>query len=97
MLYQILEVNLKEQTPLPSANKAAHSGFKTTRDIRSLKQGYQWPHKKDLCHPIVFKNFIIPTVTPAVTETVIPTWCVPLIHGFYSKKVQEIMLVLVVL
>ena len=50
-----LEVNLREyvtRMPLPRANKAAHFGFETRGDItRSPKQGYQWPHKKDLCPP----------------------------------------------
>ena len=47
------EVNLRQcVTHMPpwSTNKAAHSSFKPTEDItRSPKQGYQWPHKKDLC------------------------------------------------
>ena len=46
-----LEVNLKECTspmPLPSANKASHSGFETTADVtRSPKQ---WPHKRTCVH-----------------------------------------------
>ena len=38
--------------PLPSVHEAAHSDFGTQRNItRSPKQGYQWPHKKDLCPP----------------------------------------------
>ena len=52
------EVNLKEhvtRTPPPSANKAALSGFETQRRVtRSPKQGYQWPHKNDLCPPNFF-------------------------------------------
>ena len=33
--------------PPPRANKATHSGF----EIRSPKQGYQWPNKNDLYPP----------------------------------------------
>ena len=44
------EVNVREGAsciPLPSANKAAHSGLKSTGDVtRSPKQGYQWPHNE---------------------------------------------------
>ena len=47
------EVNIMKcitDIPLPSVNKAAHPGFEPRGDVtRSLKQGYQWPHKKDLC------------------------------------------------
>ena len=40
------------QVPPPSVIKAAHSGFEPQRNHpRSRKQGYQWPHKKDLCPP----------------------------------------------
>ena len=44
------EVNLREHishTPLPSANKAEPTlALKPRGDVtRSLKQGYQWPHK----------------------------------------------------
>ena len=46
------EVNLREHIscmPLPSVNKAAHSGIETQGDVTiSPKQGYQWPHKKVL-------------------------------------------------
>ena len=45
--------------PLPSANKAAHSGFETRGDItRSPKQGYQWSHKKDLSKSSKKKIFL---------------------------------------
>ena len=27
--------------------------------IRSLKQGYQWPHKNDMCPPIFFFFFFL--------------------------------------
>ena len=30
---------------------------------RSPKQGYQWPHKKDLCHPKVSKTKFQPGFT----------------------------------
>ena len=73
----IPEVNLKEHTPLPSANKAAHSGFKTRRDIRSPKWASVAP-QKGLMWSKFFFNFIIPTVTPmtgtpTVTMTVTTT------------------------
>ena len=47
------EVNLREctsHTPLPSVNKAEPTvALKPRGDVtRSPKQGYQWPHKKDL-------------------------------------------------
>ena len=47
----------KTCTPLPSGNKAAHSGFEThRRRHQKSKTGYQWPHKKDLCPPNFFKK-----------------------------------------
>ena len=44
--------------PPQSANKAEPTlALKPRGDItRSPKQGYQWPHKKDSCHPIFFKK-----------------------------------------
>ena len=48
------EVNLRECitcTPPPSANKAALALKPRGEVTRSPKQGYQWPHKKDLCPP----------------------------------------------
>ena len=57
------EVNLRECVtcmPLPSANKAAHSGFETQRrHHQKSKTGYQWPHKKDLCLPKIFLKKIL--------------------------------------
>ena len=51
------EVNLGKHVtrmPLSSANKAVHPGLKPRGDTaRSPKQGFQWPHKKDLC-PSIF-------------------------------------------
>ena len=44
------EVNLREcvtHMPLPSVNKAAHSGFETQR--RRHQNSKTGPHKKDLC------------------------------------------------
>ena len=52
------EVNLREDVthvPPSCVNKAAHSTLKPRGDItRSPKQGYQWPHKKDLYPPNFF-------------------------------------------
>ena len=49
------EVNIREHityTTQPSVNKGA---LKPRGNVtRSPKQGYQWPHKKDLCRPIFF-------------------------------------------
>ena len=45
------DVNLWEYVtcmPLPSVNKAAHSGFETPR---------RYPHKKDLCPPKTVLHF----------------------------------------
>ena len=39
------------QMPPPSVNKTAHSDFKTQK---AKKQGYQWPHKKDLLKKFYF-------------------------------------------
>ena len=55
------DVNFREPIsymPLPSANKAAHSGLKTRGDVtRSKKQDYQWPPKKGHpCPPIFFSK-----------------------------------------
>ena len=54
------DVNLREHiscAPLPTANKAAHSGFETQRRChQNSKWGVQWPHKKNLCPPIIFKK-----------------------------------------
>ena len=48
----VLEVNLRN--PLHISDKTCkcgiHPGFETLRP----KQGYQWPHKKDLCSPMLF-------------------------------------------
>ena len=34
-----------------------HPSFKPTADVpRSPKQGYQWPHEKDLCPPKIKKK-----------------------------------------
>ena len=51
------EVNLRNS--LHAGDKARkrgiHSGFETQGDVtRSPKQGYQWPHGKDLCPPDFF-------------------------------------------
>ena len=52
------EVNLREHTlhmPLPSVDKAAHSGLQPRGDIiRSPKQVYQEPHKRTCVHQNVF-------------------------------------------
>ena len=49
------EVNIREcvtHTPLPSANKAAHSGFETQRrHHQNTKTGVSVAHKKDLYPP----------------------------------------------
>ena len=34
--------------PLPSPNKANHSGFETQRQSHQSKTGYQWPHNKEI-------------------------------------------------
>ena len=45
------------RTPPPNVNKAAPLILKLRGDVtRSPKQGYQWPHKKDLCPPKIFKK-----------------------------------------
>ena len=57
-------VNLQEPTshmPLPSANKAAHSGFETQRRRHQKVQNrdISGPHKKELCppkNPVEIKN-----------------------------------------
>ena len=47
-------IDLVTPTPPPSINKAALA-LKPRGDItRSPKQGYQWPHKMDLCPPEIF-------------------------------------------
>ena len=55
------EVIFREHTscmPPPSADKAEPTlALKPRGDItRSPKQGYQWPHRKDLCPRIFFKE-----------------------------------------
>ena len=56
------EVNLRElvtRTPLPSVNKAAHSGFETqSRHHKKSKTGVSVAQQKDLCSPkkILNKN-----------------------------------------
>ena len=43
------------QVPPPSVIKASHSGFEPQRsNPRSRKQGYQWPHKKNMYPPNFF-------------------------------------------
>ena len=54
-----LEVNLRN--PLHASEKAhkqgIHPGLKLRADvIRSPKQGYQWPHKKDMSSKNLKKN-----------------------------------------
>ena len=52
------KVNLWEWVtpmPLPTMNKASHSRGDV---IRSPKQGYQWPHRKDLCPSKIKKTFL---------------------------------------
>ena len=49
------EVNIREHVtgmPLPSRNKAVHSGFpnQRRRHLKS-KKGYQWLHKNHSCPP----------------------------------------------
>ena len=44
-------------TPLPSVKKAANSGFQTQRRRQqNIKQGYQWPRKKDSCSPKILQK-----------------------------------------
>ena len=54
------EVNLREYvtcTPLPNANKAAHSGFETQRrHHQKSKTGVSVAPQKDLCPKFCFKN-----------------------------------------
>ena len=45
------------------ASKGIHPGFETQDITGSLKQGYQWPHKKDWCPPISFKKWCSECVT----------------------------------
>ena len=43
------EVNLSTQARKPASEKSTLA-LKPTEDVtRSPKQGYQWPHEKDLC------------------------------------------------
>ena len=52
------EVNLKECTspmPLPSANKASHSGFETTGDV--TRNPKQWPHNPSGCTGTMVRLF----------------------------------------
>ena len=82
------EVNLGEHvthTPPPSVIKAAHSGFETQRGHhQKSKTGYQGPHKKDLCSPIIFfkKWFVYPYMPPSACILLCPNNhvcpCVPL-------------------
>ena len=47
------EVNLRKYTLCMSpwsVNKAGHSSFENRDATRSLKQGYQWPHKRTWVH-----------------------------------------------
>ena len=49
-----LEVNLRI-TQVRKDTKGSTLALKPRADItRNPKQGYQWPHKKDLCPPKVF-------------------------------------------
>ena len=54
-----LELNLREcvtHMPLPSANKATHSGFETQRRYhQKSKTGVSVAPQKDLCPPIFLK------------------------------------------
>ena len=54
------EVNPREcisHIPLPSAKKLPSLTLTPRGDItRSPKQGYQWPHRKDLCPPKKIKK-----------------------------------------
>ena len=54
------EMNLMEHTshtPLPSANKAAYSGFETHRKHhQKSKTGVSVAHNKDMCPPKSFKK-----------------------------------------
>ena len=55
-----LSYNKSIKNSPPNANKAVHSGFESQRRrLRSSKQGYQWPHKNDLCPPKKFKKRIL--------------------------------------
>ena len=57
------EVNLSELIsciPLPSVIRMSTLALKPGGDItRTSKQVYQWPHKKDLCPPKIFKKKIL--------------------------------------
>ena len=71
------EVNLKDHVtcmPLASVSKAAQSGFETQRrHHQSPKQGYQWPHRKDLCPPKFFrKKFFVKTTSLLRSKSFVP-------------------------
>ena len=52
------------RTPPPSANKLLTLALKPRGGYaRSPKQGYQWPHKKDLCPPKIKTNSKVTTST----------------------------------
>ena len=71
------EVNLREcltRTPPPGTNKAAHSG-------RSPKQGYQWPHKKNLCPPKITKKHLSQTLYCVARHATIGFMSFTLIHA----------------
>ena len=52
------EVNLRTSAQARKhASKKSTLALKPRADVtRSLKQGYQWPHKKDSCPPKIFKK-----------------------------------------
>ena len=51
------EVNLRNSAQARKcAGKKSTLALKSRADVtRSQKQGYQWPHKKDLCHTKILK------------------------------------------
>ena len=54
--------------PPSSANKVTHSGFETGGGnvTKIPKQGYPWPHKKDLC-PLKIKKKVSGNISAATT------------------------------
>ena len=71
------EVNFRDHVtcmPLGSVNKAAYSGFETQRRRhQSPKHGYQWPHRKNLCPPKIFrKKFFVKTTSLLRSKSFVP-------------------------
>ena len=52
-----LEVNLRNSAQARKHASESTLALKPRADVtRSPKQGYQWPHKKDMCPPKIFKK-----------------------------------------